>query len=36
MKHFDHTMIFFRLPDYYQISDIYVTHKNCVGHMLIT
>ena len=33
---FDHTMIFFKLNDWYKISDIYVKHNNCLGHMLIT
>ena len=24
-------MIFFKLTDYYKISDIYVNHNNCLG-----
>ena len=33
---FKHTMIFFKLTDYYKLSDIYISHNNCLGHMLIT
>ena len=35
-QRFSHTMIFFKLTDYYKISDIYINHNNCLGHMLIT
>ena len=33
---FSHTMIFYKLNDYYKISDIYINHNNCSGDMLIT
>ena len=33
---FNHTMIFFKLIDYYKHSDIYMSHNICLGHMLIT
>ena len=33
---FNHTMIFFKLTDQYRYRDIYTTHHNCLGHMLIT
>ena len=29
-------MIFFKLIDYYKLSDIYISHNNCLGQMLIT
>ena len=32
----NHTMIFFKLTDQYKLSDIYTSHNNCLGHMLIT
>ena len=35
MARFSHTMIFFKLTDQYKISDIYINHNNCLGHMLI-
>ena len=33
---FNHTMIFFKLTDQCRYTDIYTTHHNCLGHMLIT
>ena len=33
---FNHTMIFFKLIHQYKLSDIYISHNNCPGHMLIT
>ena len=33
---FNHTMMFFKLTDYYKISDTYINYNNCLGHMLIT
>ena len=36
MTRFDHAMTFFKLTDLYKISDIYINHNNCLGHMLIT
>ena len=33
---FNHTMIFFKLADWEKVSDIYINHNNCLGHMLIT
>ena len=33
---FNHTMIFFKLTDQYKFSNIYTSHHNCLGHMLIT
>ena len=33
---FNHTMIFFKLFDKRKLSDIYISHNNCLGHMLIT
>ena len=33
---FNHTMIFYKLTDWYKISDIYINHNNCPGDMLIT
>ena len=33
---FNHTTIFFKLTDWYKLSDIYISHNNCLGHMLIT
>ena len=36
MIRFNHTMIFSKLTDQYKISDIYINHDNCLGHMLIT
>ena len=33
MTHFNHTMIFFKLTDEYKISDIYINHSNCLGHI---
>ena len=32
---FNHAMIFFKLIDKYKLSDIYISHNNCLGHMLI-
>ena len=32
----NHTVIFFKLTDYYKINDIYINHNNWLGHMLIT
>ena len=32
----NHTMIFLKLTDSYKISDIYMNHNKCPGHMLIT
>ena len=32
---FNHNIIFFKLADSYKISDIYINHNNCLGHMLI-
>ena len=32
---FNHTMIFFKLTNLYKISDTYINHNNCLGHMLI-
>ena len=29
-------MIFFKLIDLYKLSDIYISHNNCLGHMLVT
>ena len=36
MTSLNHTMIFFKLNDRYKLSDIHVSHNNCLGHMLIT
>ena len=36
MTRFNHTMIFFKLIDQYKVSDIYINHNDCLGHMLIT
>ena len=36
MTCFYHTMIFFKIIDYYKLSDIYIRHNDCLGHMLIT
>ena len=33
---FNHTMIFFKLIDYYKLRDIYISHNNCLRHMFIT
>ena len=33
---FNHTMTFFKLKDEYKLSDIYISHNNCLGHILIT
>ena len=30
---FNHTMIFFKLTYQYEISDIYINHKNALGHV---
>ena len=35
-RRFNHTMIFFKLTDWYKTSDIYMNHNNCLGQMLIT
>ena len=32
---FNHTMIFFKLLDYNETSDIYINHNNCLEHILI-
>ena len=32
----NHTMIFFKLIDKYKLSDIYISHDNCLGQVLIT
>ena len=32
---FDHTTIFFKLTDYYKISDIHINHNICLGQILI-
>ena len=32
---FNHTMIFFKLTDWYKTSDIYI-NDDCLGYMLIT
>ena len=29
-------MTFFELTDCCKMSDIYINHNNCLGHMLIT
>ena len=31
----NHTMTFFKLTDSYKFSDIYTSHDNCLGHLLI-
>ena len=36
MTRFNHTVIFFKLTDYYKTSDIYINHNNFLGHMSIT
>ena len=33
---FNHTMIFNKLIDHYKLSDTYISHNNCPGHILIT
>ena len=33
---FNHTMIFFKLIDQYRLSDIYISHNNCLAHMSVT
>ena len=36
MTGFNHAMIFFKLIDQSKLSDIYISHNNCLGDMLIT
>ena len=36
MMHFNHTMIFFKLIDFYKTSDFYINHIDCLGHILNT
>ena len=36
MTRFNHTVIFFKLINWYKLGDIYISHNNCLGHMLIT
>ena len=33
---FNHTIIFFKLIHWYKLNDIYISHNNYLGHMLIT
>ena len=32
---FNHAIIFFKLTDKYEITDVYINHNNCLGDMLI-
>ena len=36
MTPFNYTMIFFKLTDKHKLSNIYISHNNCLGHILIT